>query len=152
MDLTYSDREAGNLLGVWLVALGLLALSTTRPTYTPVVHPTGDFALFGGLVGLVGLGVVVSRYRDIALGVPMAVCGGLVIWIVLRTVGTAAVPLGIQTALAALGLLGLGGLFVREGVVIARGRRRQSRQSHPSTGWQWWLGTAVLLAAGIGGL
>lgn len=149
MDLSYDDREAGHLLGVWAVALGLLALSTTRPAYSPVVGQLTDRLIFGFLVVFVGFGTVVDRYRDAALGVPMAVCGGLVVWVVVRSLVDGSVTLNVPTASVVVGLVGGGGLFVREGVLIARGRRHRAEQSRPSTGWQWWLGAVVLVAVGI---
>ena len=149
MDLSYDDREAGHLLGVWAVALGLLVLSTTRPAYSPVVGQLADRLVFGGLVVLVGLGATTSRYRDVALGAPMAVCGGLVVVLVMRSLLGGSVAIDVQTATAALGLVGVGGLFVREGLVIARGRRHRAEHSTPPTGWQWWLGAVVLVAVGV---
>jgi len=152
VDLTYDDREAGHLLGVWLVALGALMLSTTRPSYSPVVHGVADSALFVGLLALVGLGAVHSQYRDLAVGVPMAVCGGLVVLIVSQSLLFDLVAVDARTIVTALGLIALGSLFVREGLVIARGRRHRSSRRQPPTRWQWWLGTAVVVAVGIGGL
>ena len=149
MDLTYDDREAGHLLGVWAVALGLLAMSTARPSYSPVVGQLADRLVFGGLVVFVVVGTVVARYRDAALGVPMAVCGGLVVWGVVRSLVSGSVVLDAPTASVALGLVGVGGLFVREGVLIARGRRHRAESSTPPTGWQWWLGAVVLVAVGV---
>lgn len=148
MDLQYTDREAGPLLGVWLVALGLLALSTIRPAYSPVVGPIGDTAIFAGLCGLVVLGAATARLRDVALGVPMSVCGGLVVWSVGRTLTSQSTALSGSTVVLAAGLIALGGLFVREGLLIAQGRRHTTTQSPPRTRWQWWLGALVLLAAG----
>jgi len=123
VDLQYSDRDVGHLLGVWFVIVGLLALSTTRSTYTPVVGPLVDPALFSGLLGLVVLGAASSRYRDLALGVPMSVCGGLVVWSTCHRFLVESSPLTGRTLLIATGLVVFGGLFVREGLVIARGRR-----------------------------
>ncbi len=149
MDLSYDDREAGHLLGVWGVGCGLLVALTMRPAYSPVVSQLADRLVFGCLVVLVGVGVVVGRYRDVALGVPMAVCGGLVVWVVGRSlvVGWVAEP---QTVITALGLSGIGGLFVREGLLIARGRRHRAMPSQPSSGWQWWLTAVVLVTIGVG--
>lgn len=147
-----SDREAGHLLGVWLVALGVLALSTARPAYSPLLHPLGDPFVFIGLFGLVVLGAASSRFRDMAVGMPMSVCGGLVVCSVTRSLLTESVALTGRTALTAGGLVVLGGLFAREGVVIARGRRHRARDSSPPTRWQWWLGAVVLLAAGLAGV
>ncbi len=152
MDLSYDDREAGHLLGIWIVALGLLVLSTTRPAYSPVVGQLADRLVFGGLIVLVGLGATTSRCRDAALGVPMAVCGGLVVFIVMRSLLGGSVAVSPQTAAAALGLVGVGGLCVREGVLIARGRRHRTEPSQPSPGWRWWLGATALIAIGAGGL
>ena len=152
MDLSYDDREAGHLLGVWFVALGLLALSTVRPGYSPVFHPVFDRVVFGSLVVGVGVGAIVSRYRDLALGVPMAVCGGLVVVIVIQSLLFGSVDGAARTLLAAVGLCSVGVLFVREGFVIARGRRHRARQPQPSTRWRWWLGAAVMVAVGVGGL
>jgi len=149
VDLSYDDREAGHLLGVWAVALGLLALSTTRPTYSPVVGQLADRLVFGGLVVGVGLGATTSQYRDAALGVPMAVCGGLVIWVVAQSLVDGSVTVDPQATVAALGFVGLGGLFVREGILIARGRRHRAAPSQPSTGWQWWLSAVVLVVVGL---
>lgn len=152
VDLSYDDREAGHLLGAWAVALGLLVLSTTRPAYSPVVGQLVDRLVFGCLVVFVGIGATTSRYRDVALGVPMAVCGGLVVWVVIQAFVDGSVAVDSQTTVAAVGLVGLGGLFVREGILIARGRRHRAERSNPPTGWQWWLGAAVLVAIGSGGL
>ena len=149
MDLTYDDPEAGQLLGVWAVAFGLLVLSTARPTSSPMVGPLADRLVFGGLVVFVGFGTVVSRYRDAALGVSMAVCGGLVVCLVLRLLPVGSVAVDPPTASTALGLVGVGGLFVREGVLIARGRRHRAEHSKPPTGWQWWLGAVVLVVVGV---
>ncbi len=149
MDLTYDDRDAGHLLGVWTVAFGLLVVSTMRPAYSPVVGQLADRFVFGLLLVFVGVGTVVARYRDAALGVPMAVCGGLVVWVVVRSLLDGSVAVDPPTTIAALGFVGLGGLFVREGVLIARGRRHRSEHSKPPTGWQWWLGAVVLVVIGI---
>ncbi len=149
MDLSYDDREAGHLLGVWAVAFGLLVLSTTRPAYSPIVGHIVDQLVFGGLVVLVAVGTVVARYRDAALGVPMAVCGGLVVWVVVRSLVESSVSAGPRTTIAALGFVSLGGLFVREGMLIARGRRHRAEHSKPPTGWQWWLGAVVLVGVGV---
>jgi len=148
VDLQYSDREAGYLLGVWLVAIGLLALSTIRPAYSPVVGPVGDTAIFVGLCGLVVVGAATARYRDVALGAPMSVCGGLVVWSVSQTVISQSTVLTDSTVILASGLLALGGLFIREGLLIARGRRHTNTDSPPRTRWGWWLGSLLLLAAG----
>ena len=152
MDLTYDDRDAGHLLGVWTVAFGLLVVSTMRPVYSPVVGQLVDRFVFGLLLVFVGVGTVVARYRDAALGVPMAVCGGLVVWVVVRSVVVGSVTVDPRTTIAAVGFLVIGGLFVREGVLIARGRRHRAEQSQPPTGWQWWLGAVVLIILGIGPL
>ena len=125
MALQYTDRDVGHLLGAWFVIVGLLAVSTTRSTYNPILAPGVDPAVFGGLVGLVVLGAASSRYRDLALGVPMSVCGGLVVWSTCRTLLAGSAPATGSTALTAAGLVVVGGLFVREGVVIARGRRHR---------------------------
>ena len=126
MDLQYSDRDIGHLLGVWFVIVGLLALSTTRSTYSPVVGPIVDPAVFCGLLGLVVFGAARSRYSDLALGAPMSVCGGLVVWSACRRfLLESPLPSG-RTILLAIGLVVVGSLFVREGVVIARGRRHHS--------------------------
>lgn len=163
MDLQYNDRDVGYLLGVWLVALGFLAVSTTRPDYSPVVGPIGDPAIFAGLCGLVLIGAAIARLQDLALGVPMGVCGGLVVWTVGRTLAIESPPLTGSTGILAGGLLVLGGLFVREGVVIARGWRHHGRHatrddsSHddgdpPPMRWGWWLGAVALLGVGTSGL
>ena len=123
MHLQYSDRDVGHLLGVWFVIVGLLALSTTRSTYSPLVGPVVDPMVFTGLLGLVALGAASSRYCDLALGVPMSVCGGLVVWSTGRTLLVESPPLRGLTVLTAIVLVVAGGLFVREGLVIARGRR-----------------------------
>ncbi|MFD1641543.1 hypothetical protein [Halohasta litorea] len=125
MDLQYSDRDVGHLLGVWLVIVGLLALSTTRPSYTPVVGPLADPAVFCSLLGLLVVGAARSRYCDLALGAPMSVCGGLVVWSACQQFLVETLPLTGRRLLIALGLVVFGGLFVREGVVIARGRRHR---------------------------
>ena len=134
MDLQYTDRDVGHLLGVWFVIVGLLALSTTRSTYTPVVGPLVDPAVFCGLLGLVVLGAVSSRYADVALGAPMSVCGGLVVWSTCQRFLIEALPLTGRAFLMTTGLVVFGGLFVREGLMIARGRRHCGRGSHSSTG------------------
>ena len=152
MDLQYSSEDAGHLLGVWLGSLGFLALSTMRSGYSPILHPQGDRLLFVGLIGLVGLGAASSQLRDIALGVPMSVCGGLVVWIVLRQLLAGSVALTGHTVLTASGLVALGGLFVREGGLIATGRRYGARDSYPRTRWPWWLAAVVLLAVGMAGV
>lgn len=152
MDLQYDDRDVGYLLGVWLVVLALLAVSTVRSGYTPVVSPTGDPGIFCGLLGLVVVGTVTARYQDIALGVPMSVCGGLVVWSVVHTVVTTPPARTPETILVAVGVVLLGGLFVREGAIIAQGRRHRKRQSPPRTRWKWWLVALVLLAAGTTGV
>jgi len=121
--LQYSDRDVGHLLGAWFVLVGLLALSTVRPTYSPILAAGVDPALFVGLLALVVLGAASGRYCDLALGVPMSVCGGLVVWSTGRRLVGGAVPVTGRTLLLAAGLVVLGSLFVREGVVIARGRR-----------------------------
>jgi len=149
VDLSYDDREAGHLLGVWAVALGLLVVSTTRPAYSPVVGQLADRIVFGSLVVGVAFGTTTSQYRDAALGVPMAVCGGLVVWVVAQSLVFGSVAVDPQTTVAALGFVGLGGLFVREGILIARGRRHRAEDSRPSTGWQWWLGAVVLVVVGL---
>lgn len=148
VDLQYSDRDAGYLHGVWFVALGLLLVSTTRPGYSPFVGSISDTVIFAGLCGLVVLGAATVRYRHAALGVPMSVCGGLVVLSVVRTLTSASTPLTGGTFVLAGGLLAFGGLFVREGLVIARGRRHTDTDSPPRTRWGWWLGALVLLAAG----
>lgn len=125
MSLQYTDRDVGHLLGAWFVIVGWLALSTTRSTYSPVLAPVVDPAVFGGLLGLVALGAASSRYRDLALGVPMSVCGGLVVWSTGRHLFAGVASITGRTVLIATGLAIVGGLFVREGVVIARGRRRR---------------------------
>jgi len=123
VDPQYSDRDVGHLLGVWFVIVGLLALSTTRSTYSPVVGPLVDPAVFCGLLGLVVLGAARSRYSDLALGAPMSVCGGLVVWSTWQRFLLESSPLTGRTLLVATGLVVFGGLFVREGLAIARGRR-----------------------------
>ena len=123
MALQYTDRDVGHLLGAWFVIVGLLALSTMRPTYSPILAPVVDPAVFCGLLGLVALGAASSRYCDLALGVPMSVCGGLVVWSTGRTLIAESLPLTGRTVLLATVLVVVGGLFVREGLVIARGRR-----------------------------
>ena len=100
------------LAGFGFAVVGTMALAT-------VVDP----ALFVGLLALVVLGAASSRYCDLALGVPMSVCGGLVVWSTARRLLGGAVPVTGRTLLLAAGLVVLGSLFVREGVVIARGRR-----------------------------
>jgi len=152
VDLTYDDREAGHLLGVWIVALCGLLLSTTRLGYSPVVGNVADSAVFIGLLVLVGLGAVYSRYRDLGVGVPMAVCGSLVVWVVGQSLFFGPASFDARTVCTALGLAGLGGLFVREGVLIARGRRHRSCRRQPPTRWRWWLGAGVVVAVGISGL
>lgn len=134
MDLQYTDRDVGHLLGVWFVIVGLLAVSTTQSTYTPVVGPLVDPAVFCGLLVLVVIGAASSRYSDVALGAPMTVCGGLVVWSTGHTLLVESLPLTGRAVLAAAGLVVFGGLFVREGLVIARGRRHRGQQSHSSTG------------------
>ena len=158
MDLQYSDRDVGYLLGVWFVALGFLTLSTTRPDYSPFVGPVGDPTIFGSLSGLILIGMVVARYRDVALGAPVAVCGGLVVWSVLQTLATGPSLVGARTVSVAGGLVLIGGLCVREGLLIARGRRHHGRHpdsgdgSHPRMWWRWWIGALVLLGVGTSGL
>jgi len=122
--LQYSDRDVGHLLGAWFVIVAWLALSTTRSTYSPILAPLVDPAVFCGLLGLVVLGAASSRYRDLALGVPMSVCGGLVVWSTCRTLLVGSVPITGRTAFVAAGIAVFGALFVREGLMIARGRRR----------------------------
>jgi hypothetical protein len=151
VDLQYDDRDVGYLLGVWLVLLALLAVSTVRSDYSPVVSSVGDPGIFVGLLGLVIVGATTAEYQDIALGVPMSVCGGLVVWSVVQTVVTDSLPLADGTILLAVGLVLLGGLFVREGTVIAQGRRHRGGQTPPQTRWKWWVGVGVLLAAGTVG-
>jgi hypothetical protein len=112
VDLQYSDRDAGYLHGVWFVAFGFLLVSTTRPAYSPFVGPLSDTVIFAGLCGLVVLGAATVRLRHAALGVPMSVCGGLVVWSVVRTLASESTALTGGTAILAGGLLGLGGLFV----------------------------------------
>lgn len=124
MVLQYSDRDVGHLLGSWFVIVGVLAVSTTRSTYSPILAPGVDPAVFSGLLGLVVLGAARSRYRDLALGVPMSVCGGLVVWSTCQRLLAGAVPATGRTFLITAGLVVFGSLFLREGVVIARGRRR----------------------------
>jgi len=121
--LQYADRDVGHLLGAWFVLVGLLLVSTARPTYSPILAAGVDPALFCGLLGLVALGAASSRYCDLALGVPMSVCGGLVVWSTCRRLLGGAVPVTGRTLFFAATLVVLGSLFVREGVVIARGRR-----------------------------
>lgn len=152
MDLQYDDRDIGHLLGVWLVVFVSLALSTVRSGYSPVVSPGGDLGIFLGLCGLVVLGTVTARYQDVALGVPMSVCGGLVVWSVVQTVVTNPPAFTSGTVPVAVGVVLLGGLFVREGAVIAQGRRHRGGQSPPQTRWKWWLVALVLLAAGATGI
>ena len=125
MVLQYSDRDVGHLLGTWFVIVGLLAVSTTRPSYSPILAPLVDPAVFCGLLGLVVLGATSSRYCDLALGVPMSVCGGLVVWSTGRRLLAESALVTGRTVLTAIGLVVVGGLFVREGVVIARGRRHR---------------------------
>jgi len=149
VDLAYNDREAGHLLGVWFVAVGLLALLTTRPAYSSVLHPVADRLVFSGLVVCIGIGAVVERYRDPALGVPMVVCGGLVIVICIRSLLVGSVPIDAHGLLTGVGVCGLGGLFVREGLLIARGRRHRTCQPQPSTRWQWWLGATAVVVLGV---
>jgi hypothetical protein len=134
VDPQYSDRDVGHLLGVWFVIVGLLALSTTRSTYTPVVGSVVDQAVFCGLLGLLVLGAARSRYADVALGAPMSVCGGLVVWSACQRFLFEALPLTGRTLLVTTGLVVFGGLFVREGLVIARGRRHRGRRSHSPIG------------------
>ncbi|ATW89447.1 hypothetical protein halTADL_2731 [Halohasta litchfieldiae] len=148
VDLQYSDRDAGYLHGVWFVALGLLLVSTTRPAYSPFVGSVSDTVIFAGLCGLVLVGAATVRFRHAALGVPMSVCGGLVVWSVVQTLASESTVLTGGTLVLAGGVLALGGLFVHEGLLIARGRRHTDTQSPPRTRWQWWLGALVLLAAG----
>lgn len=152
MDLQYDDQDVGHLLGAWTVAIGFLALSTTRPGYSPVVYPGGDSLLYGGLLGVVGLGAASSRFRHLAVGVPMSVCGGLVVLTVARRLLTDPGLLTGQTLLTAAGVISLGGLFVREGTVIARGRRHRGCDSDPPTRWQWWLAAALLVGGGLAGI
>ncbi|MFO7833988.1 MAG: hypothetical protein R6V31_08030 [Halohasta sp.] len=123
MALQYSDRDVGHLLGAWFVFVGLLAVSTVRPTYSPILAAGIDPALFVGLLALVVLGAASSRYCDLALGIPMSVCGGLVVWSTGRRLLAGSVPVSGRTLLLAAGLVVLGSLFVREGLLIARGRR-----------------------------
>lgn len=123
MVLQYSDRDVGHLLGTWFVIVGWLAVSTTRPTYRPVLAPLVDPVVFCGLLGLVVLGAASRRYCDLALGVPMSVCGGLVVWSTCRRLLTGSIPTTGRTLLIATGVVVFGSLFVREGAVIARGRR-----------------------------
>jgi len=123
--LQYSDRDVGHLLGAWFVLVGLLVLSTTRPTYSPILAPGVDPVLFSGLLGLVALGVVSARFRDLALGAPMSVCGGLVVWSTGRRLLAGAAPATGRTLLLAAALVVVGSLFAREGLLIARGRRHR---------------------------
>ncbi|WP_253738676.1 hypothetical protein [Halohasta salina] len=123
MALQYTDRDVGHLLGAWFVLVGLLAVSTARPSYSPILAAGVDSALFIGLLALVVGGAASSRYCDLVLGVPMSVCGGLVVWSTCRRLLDGAVPVTERSLLLAAGLVVLGSLFVREGVLIARGRR-----------------------------